>query len=43
MGVQQQEHEANQSPLPIVEVKIGGAIYPLSHPPYVLIAKSIIN
>jgi hypothetical protein len=43
MGVKQQKHETDQSSLPISEVKIGGVTYALSHPPYVLMAKSIIN
>jgi hypothetical protein len=43
MGIKQQEHKADQSLLPIAEVKTGGATYALSHPPYVLMAKSIIN
>jgi hypothetical protein len=41
--VKQQEHETDQSPLPIAEVNIGGATYALSHSPYILISESKIN
>jgi hypothetical protein len=43
MEIKQQEHEIDQSPLPIAEVRIGGATYALSHPPYILMAESKIN